>query len=86
MTTDPSDVLSRTQVLEYFNSGDYPTTEQLSSFGAAVGYSIFVDTVTKSSTTMNIGMFGTDDDFYFFFMQFSTADTNILTGGFQMWF
>ena len=35
---------------------------------------------------MNIGMFGTDDDFYFFFMQFTTADTNILTGGFQMWF
>ena len=56
--TDPWLILNRSQVMEFITDG-YPTTEQLALFGdATTGLGTFIDGITKSGSTMNIGMFG----------------------------
>ena len=58
MTTDPWATLDRQEVIQYITDG-YPTTEQIELFGdATTGKAVFIDGITKSGSTMNVGMFG----------------------------
>ena len=72
-TTDPWLILDREQVMTTYLTDDSPTTEQIAMFGdSTTGLGTFIDQITKSGSTMNIGMFGTDD-YYFFYMRFKPA-------------
>ena len=77
--TDPWTILDRSQVMEFITAGN-PTTEQIALFGdATTGLATFIDGITKSVSTMNIGMFGTND-FYFFYMKFKPTQDYITAG------
>ena len=47
-----------------------PTAAQIDLFGdSTTGKDMFIDGITKSGTTMDIGMFGYNN-FYYFYMEF----------------
>ena len=57
-----------------------PTTAQKELFGdATTGLNMFVDGITRSGTTLDIGMFG-KDDFYYFYMELQPTSSFILSG------
>ena len=54
---DPWAILDRASVMAYLDS--YPDTAQVELFGdATTGKQMFVDGITRSGSTMDIGMFG----------------------------
>ena len=82
--TDPDlwAVLERAAVIEYL--AENPNAEQLELFGE--GQNLFIDGITKSGSTMKIGMFG-QADYYFFFMKFKPTTSYVLdTETFECWF
>ena len=82
MPTDLFVTLDRLHVMCVLNADadgdgnqDNPTTAQLELFGdATTGLNMFIDGITESGSTMDIGMFGTDD-FYYFYMEFQPKKT-----------
>ncbi len=84
--TDPWAILSREQVMTYLTDG-YPTTDQIDMFGtSSTGLARFIDGITKSGSTMNIGMFG-QDDYYFFYCRFKPTTDYLYDGDtFAVWF
>ena len=82
MASDPWALLSRSEVISYLATA--PTTEQVELFGS--GKAQFIDQITRSGSTMDIGMFG-DNQYYFFYMKIKPSTTYNLSGEtFEFWF
>ena len=76
-------------VLQYIEDG-YPTAAQVDLFYDDVsrksGKDQFIDGFTKSQTTMDYGLFG-QDDYYFFYLEFQPPyDIETAGLGFEIWF
>ena len=74
--TDVWEVQERADVIKVLTDGN-PTSDQIDLFGAGKG--LFIDGITKSGSTMNIGMFG-HNDFYYFYLRFKPSTDYISTG------
>ena len=74
--TDVWEIQERSEVIKVLTDG-YPTADQVDLFDSGKG--LFIDGITKSGSTMNIGMFG-HNDFYYFYMKFKPS-TDFISAG-----